>query len=98
MEIVTIDEINLAQHPGAICFINPKNPSFPLKIEWIKQRFSEGLRIKLLYTDDKKKVAGFIEYLPGEFAWRQFRLLVICLFTVFGFIRMKTKTKVWEHD
>jgi L-amino acid N-acyltransferase YncA len=70
MEIVTIDEINLAQHPGSICFINPKNPSFPLKIEWIKQRFPEGLRIKLLYTDDKKKVAGFIEYVPGEFAWR----------------------------
>lgn len=70
MEIVTIDEINLAQHPGAICFINPKNPSYPLKIEWIKQRFSEGLRIKLLYTENKKKVAGFIEYVPGEFVWR----------------------------
>jgi len=70
MEIVTINEINLAQHPGAICFTNPKNPSYPLKIEWIKQRFSEGLRIKLLYTEDKKKVAGFIEYVPGEFAWR----------------------------
>jgi ribosomal protein S18 acetylase RimI-like enzyme len=70
MEIVSINAENLAQHPGAICFINPKNPSFPLKIEWIKQRFSEGLRIKLLYTDDRKKVAGFIEYVPGEYAWR----------------------------
>ncbi len=70
MEIVTIDEGNLAQHPGAICFINPKNPSFSLKIDWIKQRFSEGLRIKLLYTENRKKVAGFIEYVPGEFAWR----------------------------
>ena len=70
MEIVTVGEGNLAQHPGAICFINPKNPSFPLKIEWIKQRFSEGLRIKLLYTENRKKVAGFIEYVPGEYAWR----------------------------
>jgi L-amino acid N-acyltransferase YncA len=70
MEIVTIDEGNIAQHPGAICFINPKNPSFPLKIDWIKQRFSEGLRMKLLYTENRKKVAGFIEYVPGEFAWR----------------------------
>ena len=70
MQIVNIDEGNLEHHPGAICFINPKNPSFPLKIEWIKQRFSEGLRIKLLYTEDRKKVTGFIEYVPGEFAWR----------------------------
>lgn len=70
MEIVTIDVNNLAQHPGAVCFINPKNTSFPLKLEWLKQRFKEGLRIKLLYTEDKKKVAGFIEFVPGEFAWR----------------------------
>ncbi len=70
MEIVSIDEGNLEQHPGAICFINPKNPSFPLKIEWIKQRFSEGLHIKLLYSEGRKKIAGFIEYVPGEFAWR----------------------------
>jgi L-amino acid N-acyltransferase YncA len=70
MEIVTIDEGNFTQHPGVICFINPKNPAFPLKIDWIKQRFSEGLRIKLLYTEDRRKVAGFIEYVPGEFAWR----------------------------
>ena len=79
MEIVTIDEINLAQHPGSICFINPKNPSYPLKIEWIKQRFSEGLRIKLLYTEDKKKVDGFIEYVPGEFVDRT----ILC--QIFGF-------------
>jgi len=70
MDIVTINSGNLAQHPGTICFINPKNPSFHLKNEWITQRFSEGLRIKLLYTGDWKKVAGFIEYVPGEFAWR----------------------------
>jgi len=70
MEIVSINAENFAEHPGAICFINPKNSSFPLKIEWIKQRLSEGLRIKLLYTENRKKVAGFIEYVPGEFAWR----------------------------
>ena len=70
MEIVSINEENLVQHPGVICFINPKNLTFPLKIEWIKQRFLEGLRIKLLYTDERKKVAGYIEYVPGEYAWR----------------------------
>jgi L-amino acid N-acyltransferase YncA len=69
-EIVSINKENLHQHPGAICFINPKNPVHPLKINWINQRFSEGLQIKLIYSDNKKKVIGFIEYLPGEYAWR----------------------------
>jgi ribosomal protein S18 acetylase RimI-like enzyme len=70
MEIVSVNAENLSQHPGAICFINSKNPSYTLKTEWLQKRFSEGLRIKLLYTEDRKKVAGFIEYVPGEFAWR----------------------------
>ena len=28
------------------------------------------MQIKLLYVEGQKKVAGFIEYVPGEFAWR----------------------------
>jgi len=69
-EIVSVNPGNLAAHPGIVCFINPKHPSFPSKIEWLKDRFSEGLRIKLLYVEGQKKAAGFIEYVPGEFAWR----------------------------
>lgn len=70
MEIVSINKENLDKNPGAICFINPKNPAYSLKINWILQRLNEGLRIKLLYSDERKKVVGFIEYLPGEHAWR----------------------------
>jgi hypothetical protein len=69
-EIVSVNLQNLSQHPGIICFINPKHPSYSLKIEWLKERFSEGLKIKLLYIEGQKKAAGFIEYVPGEFAWR----------------------------
>ncbi|HSH19801.1 MAG TPA: hypothetical protein VLA03_05090, partial [Draconibacterium sp.] len=70
MEIVSINKENLDKNPGAICFINPKNPAYSLKINWILRRLNEGLRIKLLYSDKGKKVVGFIEYLPGEHAWR----------------------------
>ncbi len=70
INIVTVNEHNLSDHPGAICFINPKHPSFELKIDWLKDRFSEGLQIKLLYIEGQKKAGGFIEYVPGEFAWR----------------------------
>lgn len=69
-EIVSVNLQNLSDHPGIICFINPKHPSYSLKIEWLKERFSEGLQIKLLYIGGQKKAAGFIEYVPGEFAWR----------------------------
>lgn len=69
-EIETVNSGNFHKHPGAICFINSKHPAHPLKTEWMKKRFNEGLVIKLIYTKDKKKVAGFIEYIPGEFAWR----------------------------
>lgn len=38
------------------------------KAAWARERYAEGLRIKLLRVDGVK--AGFIEYLPGECAWR----------------------------
>ena len=68
--IVTVNEQNLADHPGVVCFINPNHPSYSLKIGWLKERFSEGLQIKLLYVEGQKKAAGYIEYVPGKFAWR----------------------------
>jgi hypothetical protein len=70
IEITSVNTENITAHPGVICFINPKHPSYPLKVEWLKERFSEGLQIKLLYIDGQKKASGFIEYVPGEFAWR----------------------------
>lgn len=38
------------------------------KTAWARERYAEGLHIKLLRVDGVK--AGFIEYLPGECAWR----------------------------
>lgn len=39
------------------------------KAEWYKKRLSEGMRYKVLYSEDKRTV-GMIEYIPGEFSWR----------------------------
>ena len=39
------------------------------KAEWYKKRLSEGMRYKILYSEDKGTI-GMIEYIPGEFAWR----------------------------
>jgi GNAT superfamily N-acetyltransferase len=43
-----------------------KSAGYKRKLEWLRARFAEGMRIKLLELPDR----GFIEYLPGEYAWR----------------------------
>jgi len=68
--IVTVDQYNLASYPQAICFINPSHPTYKLKVEWLAERFREGLKIKLLYLEGEQRPAGFIEYVPGENCWR----------------------------
>ena len=68
-EIVTLNPENSAEY-GCPCFLNPKNEGHLKKLEWQKKRFSEGLSIKLLLVESEKKPIGFIEYVPGEYAWR----------------------------
>ena len=68
IEIVTVDATNVAQH-GFFCYKSkPKSEGYQRKLQWLEERFAEGLRIKILYENGRS--VGFIEYLPGEFAWR----------------------------
>ena len=69
MDIVNVDKNNITQY-APTCFLNPNNEGYQTKLRWIMKRFSEGLKIKLLYSGDKAKCNGFIEYVPGEYAWR----------------------------
>jgi len=39
------------------------------KAEWFKKRLTEGMRYKVLYSENQGAV-GLIEYIPGEYAWR----------------------------
>jgi len=83
--IIQVTSENLSEHPGAICFINPKNEHFGHKVAWLKDQFENGLRIKLLYIDGEKSPKGFIEYVPGEFAWRPVKaegyMFIHCIWT-----------------
>jgi hypothetical protein len=67
--MVTIDKNNIEEYPPT-CFLNPKNIGHQKKEAWIKKRLDEGLIIKLLYSKKPEKLIGYIEYIPGEFAWR----------------------------
>jgi ribosomal protein S18 acetylase RimI-like enzyme len=84
VKIVTVDASNVAQY-GFFCYKSkPKSEGYRRKLGWLEQRFSEGLRIKIVY--EGKRSVGFIEYIPGEFAWRVVEaegyLLVHCIWVV----------------
>ena len=70
IKIIEVNAANLSEHPGVICFINPRNKTYNLKIDWLKEQFKTGLKIKLLYIDGEKVPKGFVEYVPGEHCWR----------------------------
>ncbi|HVP36733.1 MAG TPA: GNAT family N-acetyltransferase [Terriglobales bacterium] len=69
INIVTLTADNY-QKFGCPCFLNPKHEGHLKKLEWLKKRFAEGLKIKLLFAENEKKPIGFVEYVPGEYAWR----------------------------
>lgn len=54
---------------GIGCITNRDNQGYELKVEWLQKRFAEGLRI-LLCRDENGKPLAFLEYVPGEYAWR----------------------------
>ena len=45
-----------------------KTEGYQRKLRWLQDRFVEGMKIKML--DLKQGGRGFIEYTPGEYAWR----------------------------
>ncbi len=69
LKIIDVNNNNISQYPPT-CFLNPKNEGYKIKQKWLKKRFSEGMKIKLLYVEKEGKCNGFIEYVPGENAWR----------------------------
>ena len=84
-EIITVDAGNV-DRLGFFCYMSkPKAPGYRRKREWLAARFAEGLRIKMLHETGGRTV-GFIEYLPGEYAWRAAHaagyLVIHCLWVV----------------
>jgi L-amino acid N-acyltransferase YncA len=84
VEIITVDATNVEEY-GFFCYKSkPKSPGYQKKLNWLRQRFAEGLRIKILYEGSRS--FGFIEYIPGEHTWRVVEapdcLVVHCLWVV----------------
>ncbi len=81
LTLVRVGPENLAEC-GIGYIRNRENPGYGRKVEWLRKRFAEGLRF-LLFRDEKETPLAFLEYVPGEFAWRpvdaQGWLFVHCL-------------------
>jgi hypothetical protein len=68
MRIIDVTPDNV-EETGFFCLMSRrKSAGWQRKLAWLRRRFDEGLRIKML--DLAEGGRGFIEYIPGEFAWR----------------------------
>jgi GNAT superfamily N-acetyltransferase len=84
VRIVTVDAANVARE-GFFCYKSKKKAEgYRHKLAWLDGCFQGGMRIKILH--EGKRSVGFIEYIPGEHAWRAVHaegyLLVHCLWVV----------------
>jgi len=55
---------------GCPCFLDPRHEGARKKPGWFSARFAEGLTLKHLFLEGETRPAGYIEYVPGEKAWR----------------------------
>ena len=81
--IIIDTDIETVGDYGLCGYRDPRNPGHSQKLEWLKQRFEEGMKIKVLHSE-KDGTIGSIEYLPGEYAWRGVRasgyMFIHCVF------------------
>lgn len=68
VRIVDMDKENIFDY-GFCGTKNPQHEGCQRKAEWFKKRQKEGMKYKVLYSEEKGTV-GLIEYIPGEYAWR----------------------------
>lgn len=66
VKIIDVTKDNV-EEVGFFCLMSRRqSEGYQRKLHWLKDRFDEGMRIKLLKLPER----GFIEYIPGEYAWR----------------------------
>jgi L-amino acid N-acyltransferase YncA len=80
--IIAVDRTNVDE-TGFFCYMSKrKSEGYLRKLAWTKARFDEGMRIRMLRLPER----GFIEYIPGEIAWRAVHapgyMIIHCLWVV----------------
>ena len=82
IEVIEVNSDNLSKY-GFLCITNKKHTGYQAKYAWLQEQFQKGLIIRILHVDGK--IQGYIEGIPGEFAWRPIDapgyLFIQCLYT-----------------
>jgi len=68
IEIIDTNADDICEY-GFCGYKSIKQEGYKRKIDWLKKRFSEGLKCKVLHSA-KEGAVGFIEYIPGKYTWR----------------------------
>ncbi|MHA1460801.1 MAG: hypothetical protein ACTSO8_04905 [Promethearchaeota archaeon] len=71
-KIIDINEDNINEQILFCKKTKTKLSGYQNKVKWMKERFKEGLKYKVLYVKEgnKETSRGMIEYIPGEYNWR----------------------------
>ena len=85
IQLIDINQNNYRELP--ICGIkNTEHEGRIIKINWLKTYFKKGLKVKLLLAEKNMQI-GYIEYLPGQYAWRGVEadgyMFIHCIWTHF---------------
>ena len=85
IEIIDTSSENILEY-GVCGYKDLKRPGYPEKINWLNDRYKEGMKIKILNTDTDGP-QGMIEYIPGKYCWRPVEakgyMFIHCLFVGF---------------
>lgn len=87
-EIVDITPENEPQYDLFCKKSKRKEEGYQSKLKWFRDRYNEGMRMKVLFVNERGKMTsrGFIEYIPGEYAWRVVNapnyMVIHCLWVV----------------
>jgi len=87
-KIIDINEGNIDESELFCKKTKKKLAGYQNKVKWIKERFKEGLKYKLLIVKEgnKETSRGMIEYIPGEYNWRGIQadgwMAIHCLWVV----------------
>jgi ribosomal protein S18 acetylase RimI-like enzyme len=103
-KIVDVNESNLDDYDLFCHKSRKQGQGYQNKVKWIKERFKEGLRLKLLHVQETKRgwtSRGFVEYIPGEYTWRGIDapgyMAIHCLWVVGKHKKKGYATKLLEH-
>ena len=68
VDILSVDESNL-EELGFFCYKSKRDtPGYVKKLSWVRGRLAEGMGLQIILENGVSK--GFIEYIPGDYAWR----------------------------